>query len=153
MEFDFTSYDSSFDKYESIYKDLLLLTLKHLGLKFDPIISISLIDDKTIHKINKEYRQVDRPTDVISFAFLDNEVDRETLLSSSSLLDLGEIYISLDRAKAQAIEYQHSLHRELAFLFIHGLLHLLGYDHMNEEDEQKMFALQDEILSLGGIKR
>jgi len=153
MEFDFTSYDSSFDKYESIYKDLLLLTLKHLGLKFDPIISISLIDDKTIHKINKEYRQVDRPTDVISFAFLDNEVDKETLLSSSSLLDLGEIYISLDRAKAQAIEYQHSLHRELAFLFIHGLLHLLGYDHMNEEDEQKMFALQDEILSLGGIKR
>ena len=81
----------------------------------------------------------------ISFAFLDNE-DRQQLYKSKEPVVLGDIYISIDKAKEQANEYGHSLNRELSFLFVHGLLHLLGYDHMNEEDEKIMFKLQDEIL-------
>ena len=153
MELDFTSFDENFNHYEEVFLSLLKSTLNHLSLSIDPIISVSLIDDKTIHEINKNYRHVDRATDVISFAFLDGLGNKDELLSSNDVIDLGEIYISLDRAKKQAEEYQHSLHRELCFLFVHGLLHLLGYDHMNKMDEEKMFALQEEILSTEGVKR
>lgn len=153
MELDFVSLDENFNNYEEVFLSLLKTTLNHLNLKFDPIISISLISDEMIHEINRDYRHVDRATDVISFAFLDGISNKEELLSSSNMVDLGEIYISLERAKLQALEYQHSLHRELCFLFIHGLLHLLGYDHMNKVDEEKMFRLQDEILSIEGVKR
>ena len=145
MELDFVSYLEDFDNYEEIYLRLLKRTFAHLKLKFDPIISVSLVDNEFIHKMNKEYRGIDRPTDVISFAFLDNE-DRVSLYKSKEPVVLGDIYISIDKAKEQAVEYQHSLERELSFLFVHGLLHLLGYDHMNEEDEKVMFKLQDEIL-------
>ena len=82
---------------------------------------------------------------MISFAFLDNE-DRNAIYKSKEPVCLGDIYISVDKAKEQAEEYGHSLKRELSFLFVHGLLHLLGYDHMTEEDEKVMFRLQDEIL-------
>ena len=145
MELDFVSYLEDFDNYEEVYLNLLKRTFSHLKLKFDPIISVSLVDNEFIHKMNKEYRNIDRPTDVISFAFLDNE-DREALYKSKEPVVLGDIYISIDKAKEQAVEYGHSLERELSFLFVHGLLHLLGYDHMNEEDEKVMFKLQDEIL-------
>lgn len=146
MELDFASQIDGFDEYEDIYLSLLKKTFKHLDLHFEPIVSVSLIDDKSIHQINKEYRKIDRPTDVISFAFLDNDSDRDKKLHGHGIVCLGDIYISVDRAKAQAEEYGHSLTRELSFLFVHGLLHLLGYDHMTEEDEKVMFALQDEIL-------
>ena len=149
MELDFTSEFEEFENYEDIYLELLNRTFKHLKLKFDPIISVSLVDNKFIHKINKEYRGIDRPTDVISFAFLDNE-DRDALYKSKEPVCLGDIYISVEKAKEQAEEYGHSISRELSFLFVHGLLHLLGYDHMNEEDEKIMFKLQDEILPKEG---
>ena len=145
MELDFISNYEEFEEYENIYSSLVSKTFKHLKLKFNPIISVSLVDNEFIHKMNKEYRGIDRPTDVISFAFLDNE-DREALYKSKEPICLGDIYISIDKAKEQANEYGHSLKRELSFLFVHGLLHLLGYDHMNEEDEKVMFRLQDEIL-------
>ena len=102
-------------------------------------------------KINKKYRHIDRPTDVISFAFLDVENNYDKILFSPGPVVLGDIYISLEKAKEQATEYGHSLHRELSFLFVHGLLHLLGYDHMNEEDEKVMFKLQEEILAIKGV--
>ena len=146
MELDFISQIEGYDHYEDVYLTLLEKTFKHLGLTCEPVLSVSFVDDVFIHQLNKEYRHVDRPTDVISFAFLDNEKNREQLLHGHSLVSLGEIYISIDRAKAQAEEYQHPLERELSFLFVHGLLHLLGYDHMNKEDEEVMFKLQDEIL-------
>ena len=149
MELDFTSEFEEFENYEDIYLELLNRTFKHLKLKFDPIISVSLVDNKFIHKINKEYRGIDRPTDVISFAFLDNE-DRDALYKSKEPVCVGDIYISVEKAKEQAEEYGHSISRELSFLFVHGLLHLLGYDHMNEEDEKIMFKLQDEILPKEG---
>ena len=118
-------------------------------MKFEPIISVSLVDNDFIHEMNRDYRGIDRPTDVISFAFLDNE-DRETLYKSKEPVCLGDIYISVDKAREQAAEYGHSIKRELSFLFVHGLLHLLGYDHMNEADEAVMFKLQDEILPKEG---
>lgn len=145
MELDFVSSFPEYENFEEIYLQLIERTFKHLSLKFDPIISVSLVDNEFIHKMNKEYRGIDRPTDVISFAFLDNE-DRESLYKSKEPVCLGDIYISVEKAKEQAKEYGHSLNRELSFLFVHGLLHLLGYDHMNEEDEKVMFRLQDEIL-------
>lgn len=146
MELDFDSFSKEYDIYKEIYEVLIIKVLNHLHLSINPIISVTFVDNKTIHKINKEYRDIDRPTDVISFAFLDNEINKEAILKSSDIVVLGDIYISIDKAKEQAIEYGHSLERELSFLFVHGLLHLLGYDHMNEDDEKIMFKLQDEIL-------
>ena len=151
MELDFNSKFPEFDQYEEHYLDLMAFTLKRLDIKCDPIVSVSFVDNKYIHKINKKYRGIDRPTDVISFAFVDAEGNYDKILSSPGVVVLGDIYISIDKAKEQAEEYGHSLHRELSFLFVHGLLHLLGFDHMKEEDEKIMFSLQDEILSAKGI--
>lgn len=146
MELDFDSQIAGFDDYEEVYLTLLEKTFKHLKLKCDPILSVTFVDNAFIHKMNREYRNVDRPTDVISFAFLDNEENKDEMLKHSGPVCLGDIYISVDKAKEQAEEYGHPLKRELSFLFVHGLLHLLGYDHMNKEDEEVMFKLQDEIL-------
>ena len=149
MELDFNSFDQEFNNYEEKYVFLLNKTLKHLSLSFEPYISVTLVDNDYIHEINRQYRHIDRPTDVISFAFLDDNPERDALFHSKQMVVLGEIYISIDKAKEQAQAYGHSLERELSFLFVHGLLHLLGYDHMNEDDEKKMFALQEEILKAG----
>lgn len=146
MELDFNSVIDGYEEYEDIYLSLLEKTIHHLHLKCDPILSVTFVDDTFIHKMNREYRGVDRATDVISFAFLDGDEDREKELNKKGPISLGDIYISIDRAKAQAEEYGHPLKRELSFLFVHGLLHLLGYDHMTKEDEKIMFKLQDEIL-------
>ena len=147
MELDFNSFDESLNDYQSVYEQLLEKTLKHLDLHFDPFISVTFVDNEFIHNINREYRHIDRPTDVISFAFLDGDENRDKIFQSDAMVVLGEIYISFDKAREQALAYGHSLDRELKFLFVHGLLHLLGYDHMTKEDEKIMFALQDEILA------
>ena len=110
--------------------------------------SVIIVDNKRIHEINKEYRGIDRPTDVISFALEDNEE-----IEFDHYRVLGDIYISIDKVREQAREYGHSEKRELAFLTVHGLLHLLGYDHMKPEDEKVMFARQEEILNGFGITR
>ena len=147
MELDFNSFDESFNNYEDIYTHLLIKTLKHLSLNFDPYLSVTIVDNDYIHEINKTYRHIDRPTDVISFAFLDDNPKRDELFHSGQMMVLGEIYISFEKAQEQAVNYGHSLERELKFLFVHGLLHLLGYDHMVKSDEEIMFRLQDEILA------
>ena len=147
MELDFNSFDESLNNYEEIYGNLLKKTLKHLSLNFEPFISVTIVDNAYIHEINKTYRHIDRPTDVISFAFLDDNPKRDELFKSGQMVVLGEIYISFEKAQEQALSYGHSLDRELKFLFVHGLLHLLGYDHMKKEDEEIMFRLQDEILA------
>ncbi len=146
MELDFDSQVSGFEKYEEIYLHLLEKTFNHLGLSCEAILSVTLVDNEFIHKMNRDYRQVDRPTDVISFAFLDGDERRNEKLHGQEPVILGDIYISVEKAKSQAEEYGHPIERELSFLFVHGLLHLLGYDHMNKEDEAVMFKLQDEIL-------
>ena len=147
MEIDFNSLYPELDNYEEIYREIASKAISHLGLSFDPIISVSLVNDETIHQINNDYRHIDKVTDVISFAFNDGE-DRETLYHSGSMVVLGDIYICVEQAKRQAEEYGHPLDREMRFLFVHGLLHLLGYDHMKKEDEEIMFPLQEEILAL-----
>ncbi len=108
----------------------------------DAYFNIIIVNNEYIHKLNKEYRKIDRETDVITFALEDEE--KEEL---DSIKILGDIYISIDKAMEQSIEYSHSLDRELCFLAIHGFYHLLGYDHMNKEDEKIMFAKQDVILN------
>lgn len=147
MELDFASKESIYNEYESKFYNLASITLKHLNLSFNPIISVSIVNNRYIHKINLKYRGIDRPTDVISFAFLDNDPNRESLKKSNAQVALGDIYISYEKAIEQAQAYGHSLEREMCFLFVHGLLHLLGYDHMNQDDEKIMFNLQEEILA------
>lgn len=105
--------------------------------------SIVIVDNKEIHNLNKTYRKIDKPTDVISFALEDNK--EEKIFSKKRVL--GDIYISIDKAKEQAKEYGHSLKRELCFLSVHGILHLLGYDHIEKEDEKIMFKKQELILN------
>lgn len=137
------------ESFERQFHEIIETTLKHLGIEDDVELSCILVDDQEIHQINKDYRDIDRSTDVISFALEDND----QFYLEGMPRSLGDIFISVEHAKAQAIEYGHSLKREMCFLFTHGLLHLLGYDHMEKEDEEKMFALQKEILSLLHIER
>ena len=128
-------------------KKVLKATLKHEKIN-NAVFSIIFVDNETIHRINKEYRGMDKVTDVISFAFEDNGK-----LVYNNVRLLGEIYICIPRMKEQAKEYGHSEKRELSFLAVHGLLHLLGYDHMKKEDEKVMFSLQELILDEQNIKR
>lgn len=130
---------------EKIY-ELLDFALKREKLN-NVEFNVIFVDSEKIHEINKQYRNVDRVTDVISFALEDNE----TIKLDHRLL--GDIYICVERAREQALEYQHSFLRELSFLSIHGLLHLLGYDHIEKEDEVIMFCKQNDILDEFGIKR
>ena len=116
-------------------------------MKIDASFSVIIVDNNEIHEINKKYRGIDRPTDVISFA-LEEEEDYEV---KERLL--GDIYVSIDKVYEQAKEYGHSVKRELFFLVTHGFLHLLGYDHMEPEEEKEMFSLQEQILDSYGVKR
>lgn len=118
---------------------------------------VTLVDDDEIHKLNMEYRGIDRPTDVLSFAMnegeeFDIQYDEEDL---AELEDdaLGDVIISIPRAISQAEEYGHSFERELGFLSVHGFLHLMGYDHETEEDEKVMFAKQEQVLEELNILR
>ena len=126
--------------------DLIKFMTKYMGEE-DSEFNVIIVDNEKIHEINKTYRNIDRETDVISFALNDDET------CNSFVRVLGDIYISIDKAKSQAEEYGHSLKRELSFLTVHGFLHLLGYDHMEKEDEIKMFSLQNEILKEYGVNR
>ena len=126
----------------------ILRTVKKLEkLETEHMISFILVDNETIHQINKDYRNIDRPTDVISFATIDSTENRELSY------ELGDIYISLDKVYEQANAYNHSVMREFAFLVTHGTLHLLGYDHIEYDAEQEMFKKQEEVLSILDIKR
>ena len=152
MEIDFVYEDEMKlceENYEEQFLKIIETTLKHLDIEDDVELSCVLVNDEKIHEINKEYRNIDRSTDVISFALEDNDQFYVEGMPRS----LGDIFISVEHAVAQAQEYEHSLKREMCFLFTHGLLHLLGYDHMNEEDEAKMFELQKEILAILKIER
>ncbi len=111
--------------------------------------NIIIVNNDYIKELNSTYRKIDKTTDVITFALEDE--NSVTLPTKERIL--GDIYISLDKAKLQSIEYEHSLLRELSFLAVHGFYHLLGYDHMTKEDEKVMFKKQEEVLEENGIKR
>ena len=143
-------YPKRIKSYKKVFKEIADFTYELLELKEKYELSVSIIDDETIHTYNKQYRGIDRPTDVLSFAFQDDE---DMILDSKLPTELGDILISYETMLRQADEYGHSIEREMCFLFTHGLLHLLGYDHMEKDDETEMFALQNEILEGLGILR
>lgn len=129
-------------------KNIIEFALKHENLD-NVYFNVIFVDDEKIKQLNKEYRGIDRETDVISFALEDGDCNVNFEFGRL----LGDIYICVPKMKAQAIEYGHSLKREMGFLTIHGLLHLLGYDHMTKEEEKIMFGKQEEILNDYGLKR
>lgn len=114
-------------------------------------VSITLTNNPYIHKLNLEYRKIDRPTDVLSFAL--NESEEPDVEGGPDVNILGDIIISVERAEEQAAEYGHSLKREMAFLTVHGMLHLLGYDHMEEDERREMEAEQSYVMEKLGIPR
>ena len=116
-------------------------------------VSITFVTNEAIHEINREYRDKDQPTDVISFALEEMGEGEVAIIGEGIPRVLGDIIISTDRTREQAEQFGHTFERELGFLAIHGFLHLLGYDHMNEEDEKVMFGKQDEILLSFGLGR
>ena len=131
--------------YYEYLNEVIDYAIKKLDIK-NSIFDIIFIDDEEMHKLNKEYRGIDRTTDVLSFALNDNK-HIDAFVNS-----LGDIFISIPKMKSQAEEYGHSEKRELSFLALHGLLHLLGYDHtLGKKEEEKMFGLQKEILNELGI--
>lgn len=139
--------DAKYDFLEECYESLAKVTEEVLSIKSLYEVDVSLVDDETIHSINRDYRGVDRITDVISFAFNDGVEEKDAIKPQPGMpIMLGEILICLPQALRQAKEIGNTENRELFFLFIHGLLHLLGYDHMKKEDEEIMFPLQEKIL-------
>ena len=134
-----------YDFLEGEYASLMATAFELLSVSQNYEVDVSLVDDETIHQINRDYRHIDRVTDVISFAFLDDDSEAGRINGDIPRL-LGEIFICVPQALRQAKEIGNTDMRELRFLFTHGLLHLLGYDHMKKEDEEIMFPLQERII-------
>ncbi len=132
---------------KQVLEDFVSYCVNKLKLK-NVVFNVIIINNEEIHKLNKKYRGIDRATDVITFA-LEDQKDGPSL----NVRMLGDIYISYDKVISQALEYGHSKTREICFLAVHGLLHLLGYDHIKKEDEEKMFGIQKELLNNYGIKK
>ena len=146
-EFNITNETDIKVEFEKDLEELVKYSLDYLKLE-NTIFDIIFVDDKRIKEINKEYRFKDMETDVISFALED-----EGSINLEGIRVLGDIYISLETAEKQALKYSHSYKREVSFLIIHGLLHLLGYSHGTIEDEKQMFELQERILEDYGIRK
>ena len=147
MEIDFfNETKENLDEEFKTVHEVLVHGLKKLKID-EAIFNVIIVDNDYIHKLNKEYRNIDRETDVITFALEDDKT------FNPDIRILGDVYISIDRVHSQSEEYGHSFLRELCFLAVHGMLHLLGYDHMNKKDEKIMFTLQEEILNEAGITK
>jgi len=127
--------------YNKIIKYILKKAYKTLKIKEKKLVSLILVTNEKIKELNNQYRDINQETDVLSFE------------NDNGLEEIGDIFISLDKAKEQAKSYEHSFERELAFLAVHGFLHCLGYDHLNETDEIEMFDLQKEILENSKYRR
>ena len=148
-----------------LLQNVIIKATERLGLGNNIEVDISIVSNKEIQELNRTYRNMDRPTDVLSFALeeVSSEFDvdfEELTYEEDSEVDeqdierhLGDIILSYPRAVEQAAEYGHSLERELGFLVVHGFLHLNGYDHQTEEESKAMFALQEEVLTEYGLTR
>jgi metalloprotein, YbeY/UPF0054 family len=143
----FNETDEELSKELKELKDFLIYAANHE--KLDNIeYNVIIIDNPKIRELNRSYRNIDKETDVISFALEDDKT-----YNSKEVRLLGDIYISIDKAREQANLYEHSFKRELFFLAIHGFLHLLGFNHEDPEEENIMFAKQEEVLNKYGISR
>ncbi len=153
MEVILSIYPEELSFAEEIEKNVRLAAEKTAELYGVPTaeVSITLTNNAYIHELNKKYRQIDRPTDVLSFAL--NESEEPEVEDGPEINVLGDIIISVERAEEQAAEYGHSVRREMAFLTVHGMLHLLGYDHMEEADRLEMEAEQKYVMEQLGIPR
>lgn len=141
------------DELKALLEKVCLESFKYEEFEDDCEISLSIVSNKEIQEINKQFRNIDLPTDVLSFPQLTFEEGETADVNENEEIILGDIIISIDKAKEQAEEYGHSLERELAFLAVHSMLHLMGYDHMIQEEEEDMFRRQKEILMKAGIPR
>ena len=134
-----------------LMRQAVVSTLAYEGFHNDCQVSLTFTDDEGIRRLNREFRQIDSPTDVLSFPLVDFAGGDEPAADEPEIM-LGDIVISLERAEAQAEEYGHGFEREAAFLCVHSMLHLLGYDHVNsEEEELEMRRRQSEILEAMGL--
>ena len=151
------------DRYEDIVRDIICASIEYVGCPYECEVSVTFTDNEGIRMINKETRDIDSPTDVLSFPMIDYEnpadfnvvdqcPDLYINLESDDLM-LGDIVISLEKVEEQAEEYGHSVFREVAFLTAHSMLHLFGYDHIDDEDREVMEAKQTEILNMKGYTR
>ncbi|AOV07886.1 rRNA maturation RNase YbeY [Sporosarcina ureilytica] len=142
------------DTIEELVTKLLNHAASEEGIVEEAEVSVTFMTDEDIQEVNANYRGIDAPTDVISFALEEmTEGEVEIKVEADMPTVLGDILISTETAERQAEEYGHSFKREIGFLALHGFLHLLGYDHMTEEDEKKMFGRQKEILDTFGLER
>lgn len=139
------------DKLENVITQVLEKAAEVYGLDAHTEVSIVLADDEYIHELNLSYRGKDRPTDVLSFAL--NEGEEPEIIDGPAEVLLGDIIISVETASRQAEEYGHSLEREMAYLTVHGILHLLGYDHERPDDKAEMRTEEEHVLGLLGIVR
>ena len=149
--------------YETLAKDVISFTMEHEHFPFEAEISLTLTDNEGIWKVNKEFREIDRPTDVLSFPMLEydvpgdfSQIENQTeycFNPDTGEILLGDIIISVDKVREQAEEYGHSMQREFAFLIVHSMLHLFGYDHMEEQEAAVMEGKQREILECLNILR
>lgn len=153
--------DFDFD-YEKIAKDVINTAIDHMGFPFEAEVSVTITDDEGIQTINKEFRQIDSPTDVLSFPMIEykNAGDFSEIEENNDLFNpesgeviLGDIVLNVQRIYKQAEEYGHSILREYAFLIAHSMLHLFGFDHMTEAEASVMEQKQREILNILGISR
>ncbi len=138
---------------EKLFNDVITESLRYE--EFDPQceISLSIVNNDEIQEINKQYRNIDAPTDVLSFPLLTFEEGEQADVNENDEIMLGDIIISIEKAISQAEEYGHGLKRELAFLTAHSMLHLMGYDHMEDDEREEMFEKQEAILNNLGITR
>ena len=146
------------DRTRALIRKTIRTALEQEGVTIPCEINVLLTDDEGIHRTNLEMRNVDRPTDVLSFPMFDlvppEKPDEDCVDIASGLVPLGDMCISLERAAAQAEEFGHSVEREVSYLTVHSVLHLLGYDHMDEgEEKARMRAREDAIMTVLGIGR
>ena len=150
-------------EFDIIIQDVVESTCDFMKCPYETEVNVLFTDDETIHQINLENRGIDRPTDVLSFPMIDFEapadlsgvedMQYEYFNSDTGCLMLGDIVISIDRAYSQAEEYGHSVKREIAFLTAHSMLHLFGYDHIDDTGREEMEKLQEQILTEKGYTR
>lgn len=136
----------------NLLRNILTFAYKKENITNDIEVSITIVTNEEIHQLNREYRNIDAPTDVLSFEMNDPYVELDDELSNIPI-PIGDIVISIDKVEEQAKAYNHSFERELAFLTVHGFLHLLGYTHDDENEEKIMFAKQEQILKEFQLER